>query len=191
MTETNLANRLKSNDKEAINLLYNQYSKRLYQFIYRYLKTEADTLDLIQEVFIKLWSNRSGLQNDSNLESYLFTIAKNSIISTFRKKISEKDYFDYIKHRAVNTNSLATEKQVDFDLLSDEIDKLIDQLPKQRQLIFKLSKEKGYSNKMIAEQLKISIKTVEDHITKARKFIRENLQEYGLLALLFLELFAY
>ncbi|WP_163710651.1 RNA polymerase sigma factor [Mangrovibacterium lignilyticum] len=191
MTETNLANRLKSNDKEAINLLYNQYSKRLYQFIYRYLKTEADTLDLIQEVFIKLWSNRSRLQNDSNLESYLFTIAKNSIISTFRKKISEKDYFDYIKHKAVNTNSLATEKQVDFDLLSDEIDKLIDQLPKQRQLIFKLSKEKGYSNKMIAEQLKISIKTVEDHITKARKFIRENLQEYGLLALLFLELFAY
>jgi RNA polymerase sigma-70 factor (ECF subfamily) len=52
-----------------------------------------------------------------------------------------------------------------------------------------MCKEKGYTNQSVADELNISLKTVEDHMAKARKFLKENLSEYGLLALLFIELF--
>jgi RNA polymerase sigma-70 factor (ECF subfamily) len=86
-------------------------------------------------------------------------------------------------------NSSDTEKQVDFTLLSEQVQQLVQKLPEQRRRIFLLSKEAGRSNKDIAGELKISVKTVEDHMTKARKFLKENLKEYGLLAILFYELF--
>ncbi|RKD92029.1 RNA polymerase sigma factor [Mangrovibacterium diazotrophicum] len=188
MTDAKLIQNLKNGDKNTLNELYQKYSRRLYVFIYGYLKTEADTLDLIQEVFIKIWINRQSIKPDSQLDSYIFTIAKNTIISAFRKKISEQDYYDYLKNTVV-TNSIATESQVNYDLLSEAVGNLVSKLPSSRQHIYRLSKEQGYSNKQIASELQISIKTVEDHMTKARKFIQDNLQEYGLLAALFISLF--
>lgn len=183
-----LLKQFKAGDKTAINELYAQYSNRLYRFAFGYLKSEEDTLDLVQEVFIRLWNSRSTLKDDTNLEAFLFTVARNAVISTFRKKVSEKEYLEHLRSVVVK-NSSDTEKQVDYTLLSEQVRQLVNKLPEQRRRIFLLSKEVGYSNKDIAEELKISVKTVEDHITKARKFLKENLKEYGLLAVLFYELF--
>ena len=188
MKESTFLRQFKAGDKSAVNQLYAQYSSRLYRFAIGYLKSDADTLDVIQEVFICLWDKREQLKEDTNIEAYLFTIAKNTIISTFRKKISEKEYMEYLKNRVVRNNS-ATAEQVDYNFLAEQVKELIEQLPKQRQRIYIMSKEKGYSNKNIAEELKISLKTVEDHMTKARRFLKENLKEYGFLAILFYEMF--
>ena len=188
MKDADLIKELKSNNKNSVNQLYSKYSDRLYRFIFGYLKTEEDTLDLIQEIFIKIWNNRNSLKEDTSFESYLFTIAKNTIISTFRKKLSEKEYFEYVKQKAVK-NSSETEKQVDYNLLSEKVQFYVNELPEQRKRIYTLSAEKGYTNKAIAEELQISIKTVEDHITKARRYLQENLKEYGFVAILFLNMF--
>ncbi len=188
MSNDKLITRFIEGDKTAINDLYEEYSPRLYSFAMAYLKSESEVLDIVQEVFVNLWINRNKLKKDSNLEAYLFTVAKNTVISIFRKKISEKKYLETLKSKIV-TNSIDTESQINYNLLSEEVKKLVDQLPSQRKRIFKLSKEKGYTNKMIAEELNISVKTVEDHITKARKFLKENLKDYGLLAMLFIEMF--
>ena len=188
MEKSKLLKQIKSGNKNAINELYQLYSNRLYRFAFGYLKSDEDTRDIIQEVFIRLWSRRKELDDQTNLEAILFTIAKNVIITTFRKKITEKEYLEHLKFLVVKNNS-DTEEQVDFNLLSEKVKHLVNQLPKQRKRIFILSKEKGYTNKAIAEELKISVKTVEDHMTKARKFLKENLKEYGFLAILFYELF--
>ena len=188
MMGNNLLKQLRAGDKTAINELYGKYSKRLYRFAFGYLKSEEDTLDLIQEVFIRLWDARSSLKDSTNTEAFLFTIARNAVISTFRKKITEKEYLEHLKFTATK-NSSDTEKQVDYALLSEQVKELVGRLPEQRRRVFQLSKEEGYSNKDIADKLKISIKTVEDHITKARKFLKENLKDYGLLAILFYEMF--
>ncbi len=175
-------------DKNAINELYSQYSKRLYRFAFGYLKTESDAQDIVQEVFVRLWNNRDKLKKDSNIEAYIFTIAKNTIISVFRKKISEKEFLEDLKFKVVK-NSSDTEVQVDYSILSEKVKSTIDQLPPQRKKIYLLSKEKGLTNQKIADELNISVKTVEDHITKARKFLKGNLKDYGFVALLFYELF--
>ncbi len=184
----NLLKQLRAGDKTAVNGLYEQYSNRLYRFAFGYLKSEEDTLDLVQEVFIRLWNSRKTLKDDTNLEAFLFTVARNAVISTFRKKVSEKEYLEHLRSVVIK-NSSDTEKQVDFTLLSEQVQQLVQKLPEQRRRIFLLSKEAGRSNKDIADELKISIKTVEDHMTKARKFLKENLKEYGMIAILFFELF--
>ncbi len=168
-----------------MNILYSRYSNRLYNYIFRYLKTEEDTLDIIQEIFIKVWLNRKTLSSDSNIDAYLFTIAKNSVISTFRKKLNQEEYLAYLRSVAICSNSLATEQQLNYNILAKEVEMIVSMLPKQRQQIYRMNKEQGFSNKKIANTLEISIKTVEDHMTKASKFVRENLKNYGSMILLF------
>lgn len=184
----NLLTQLKSDDKNAINDLYDAYSQRLFRFAFSFLKTEADSMDVVQDVFISLWKKRYDLKEDTNLEAFLFTVAKNSVISIFRKKISEKEYLKHLQHVAVLFHS-DNEDKFDYQNLSEKIQELVGKLPEQRKRIFQMSKEKGMSNKAIAEELLISVKTVEDHMTKARRFIREHITEHGFIAILFYELF--
>lgn len=183
-----LLTQLKSDDKNAINGLYKAYSRRLFNFAFSYLKTDEDSLDVVQEVFLNLWKKRYDLKEDTNLEAYLFTVTKNSVISIFRKKISEKGYLEHLRNVAVLYHN-DNEEQCDYQNLSEKIQELVGKLPEQRKRIFQMSKEKGMSNKAIAEELNISVKTVEDHITKARRFIKEHMSEYGFIAILFYELF--
>lgn len=179
---------IQTDDKNAINLLYARYSKRLFKFAFSYLKTEDDSLDVVQEVFVSVWENRKKLNADTNWEAYLFTVAKNTILSIFRKKISEKNYLDHLRQISIVSQN-SNDEQLDYNYLSEKIQSLIDQLPEQRKLIFRMSKIEGQSNKAIAEKLNISVKTVEDHMTKARKFIKIKFDQHGLLAILFYELF--
>ncbi len=184
----NLFRQIKLNDKDAINSIFQAYSKRLYNFAFAYLKTEGDSKDVVQDVFVSLWNNRNNLKENTNLEAYLFTITKNSVISVFRKKITEKTYLNHLRETAIFQH-VENDEQYDYEYLSSMIKDLIEQLPEQRKLVFKLSKEKELSNKAIAEELNISVKTVEDHITKARRFLRSRLTNHGLIAVLFFEIF--
>ena len=188
MEKSKLLKQLKAGNKETINELYTHYSQRLYRFAVGYLKSEEDARDVIQEVFIRLWNKREELKKDTNLEAFLFTVAKNTIISEFRKKISNKEYLEYLRSVVVKNNS-DTESQVDYALLTERLEQLIHDLPEQRRRVYLLSKNQGYTNKAIAEELHISVKTVEDHMTKALRYLKENLKEYGLLAILFYEMF--
>lgn len=188
MNNEKLINRFIDGDKTAINDLYTEYSPRLYRFAMAYLKSESEVLDIVQEVFVNVWVNRNKLKKDSNLDAYLFTVAKNTIVSVFRKKLSEKDYLEHLKNKTI-TNSIDTESQFNYNQLSDKLNDLVEQLPPQRKKIYQLSKEQGLANKTIAAELGISVKTVEDHLSKASKFIKKNLTEYGFLALLFIDLF--
>ena len=184
----NLLRQLKLDDKNAINGLYEAYSRRLFNFAFSYLKTDEDSLDVVQDVFISLWKKRYDLKEDTNLEAYLFTVTKNSVISIFRKKISEKVYLEHLQQVAVLFHN-DNEEQYDYQILSEKIQELVGKLPEHRKRIFQMSKENGMSNKAIAEELNISVKTVEDHMTKARRFIKSHLVEHGFIAILFYELF--
>lgn len=183
-----LLKQFKSDDKNAINQLYEIYSRKLYNFAFSYLKTEEDALDVVQNVFISLWDKRKNINDDTNLDAYLFTVTKNAVISLFRKKAQEKDYLEHLRSTVVISQNV-TEEQYDYEILYAKIQQLIEELPKQRKHIFKLDKEQGLSNKEIAEKLNISVKTVEDHKAKAKRFLKEKLAESGFAVLLFIDVF--
>jgi RNA polymerase sigma-70 factor (ECF subfamily) len=183
-----LLKQFKANNKDAINKLYEMFSRKLYNFAFSYLKTEEDALDVVQTVFVNLWDKRKNISDDSNLESYLFTVTKNAVISTFRKKVQEKKYLENLRQTTVLSYN-DTDEKYDYEILYEKIQKLIEELPEKRRHIFKLYKEEGLSNKEIAEKLNISVKTVEDHKTKAKHFIKNNLEKSGFIALLLFEVF--
>lgn len=180
---------VKNGDMAAFDLVYRAYSKRLYRFVYGIIKTEIDAEEIVQEVFVKIWESHEKIDNFALFDSYLFTIAYNSTISLIRKKLSEKKYIQYIKSLQIPPQQKSAEINSDFEILSEKVNELIGKLPPRQKEVFKLHRENELTYRQIAEKLDISVNTVENHMSKALKFLRNNLNKESLAALLFFYLF--
>lgn len=180
--------RLKLDDRTVIDEIYALYHSKIFRFSLAYLKNEEDAYDVVQEVFIKLWENRLVLKKDTNFDAFLFVIAKNAVLSLFRKRATEQKYLDYLT-QAATSNTQGTEEQIDYTFLKERYKQLIDQLPPKRKEVFRLSREKGLSNKEIAVMKGIAEKTVEDHISKSLFFFKQHLGSFGIWTALFYFLF--
>lgn len=183
-----LVKALINNNKTALDELYNYYYPRLYTFAKRFLKVEDDINDILQDVFIKIWENRKNIKNVETFNAYIFTITKNTVISYFREKIKVADFESRVREMAT-TEGYLTETAAEYEDLKEKVDQLIEQLPEKRKQIFKLSREQGLSNKEIAGEMGISVKTVEDHIMHAIRFLKNNLKTLDIITLLYLALF--
>lgn len=174
---------LKADDKAVIDRLYKKYHAKIYHFAKSYLKLTDEAADIVQEVFVKLWDSRATLKNDTDLDALVFTITRNAVISVFRKKSSEKKYMDYLTSMAIDSDNQTIEA-LDYRSLEGQLNSLIEQLPDKRKQVFLLSRQQGLKNSEIAQQLSISEKTVEDHMTKALAFIRKHMEAYGVFGVL-------
>ena len=175
-------------DKIAFDELYNFYYPRLYAFSKSFLKVEDDINDILQEVFIKLWDNRHNIKNVETFNAWIFTVAKNAIVTYFRQKVRHHDFETRVRKLAVS-GEIEFNDHLEYKDLKEKVDRIVDQLPEKRRKIFRLSREEGLSNREIAQQLEISIKTVEDHMLYAVRFLRRNLKDFEVLTLLYISLF--
>ncbi len=187
--ETLHISRLQKGDTNSFEYLYNAWSGKLYNFVMRASKGESYLAeDIVQSVFIKVWENRFSLDPDKSFGAYICTIAKNLLINTYQHRMLEFLYQEKIKNTDFTENT--TEKEVDYHLLEEYIDLLIEQLPPARKEIFILSRRSLLTNKEISEKLKISENTVESQLTKAISFMRSKINKhYSLSATLLLYLF--
>ncbi len=183
-----LAERLRNDDRSAIDEIYAAYHAKIFRFSLAYLKNEDDAYDIVQEVFIKIWESRLLLRKDTNFDAFLFTIAKNSVLSHFRKKTSERKYIESRLNRE-QVSDYKTEDDVDYEILKKRYEELIEKLPPKRKEVFVLSREKGLTNKEIAIEKGISEKTVEDHLTKSLFFFKQHFEKFGVITLLFYYIF--
>lgn len=170
----------------AFNTLYKEYSGRLYRFAVGYLKSEDEAEELVQEVFTIIWEKRKDLKEELSFRSFLFTIAFNIIRKHFRTRVYLSEY---LRSGSGNELDMHTSNDITYDSLHQYILNLANQLPDRRREIFIKSRFEGLSIKEIAEQLKISHKTVENQLTDALKFIRTNINKENLPVLLFFILF--
>ncbi len=173
----------------AFDAIYEQYSKRLYVFVFRYLKQEADTEEIVQEVFLKLWESRNKIDLCASFDSFLFTIAYNNTISLLRKKVNEKKYLEHLVNRQQINNADALIDEIHFREINRQVKLLIEELTPRQKEIFKLSREEGLTHAEIAEKLHISVNTVKNHLVAALAFLKSNIPGNTLSALLFIYLF--
>jgi RNA polymerase sigma-70 factor (ECF subfamily) len=178
---------LKGNVK-AFDLLYEQYSGRLYRFAFMLLKNREDALDIIQDTFLRIWKNREDLSEEKSFKSYLFTVSYNITIDLLRKRLNEKKYCEALE-KNFGFGQQSIENSADFMILDHQIREIIEALPPRRREIFRLSREKGRSNKEIAADLEISVKTVETQLNLALKFLKSRLADGSVPGILFLSLF--
>ncbi len=176
-------------DMSAFDSIYSVFNPKLQKFVFTLVKTEADTEEIVQEVFVKIWENREKLKNYASFESYLFTIAYNSTVSLLRKRIKEIRYIDYVK--SVQLEIEGTDTDVDFnqDEICEKLNLLIEEMPSRQCEVFKMKHFQNLSYREIAEHLNISVNTVENHMVKAHKYLKEKLGKDYFVILLFLNLF--
>ena len=182
-----VADFLKGNVK-SFDLLHEKYSERLYSFAFKLLKNKEDALDVVQETFLKIWHKRKELDQDKSFKSFIFTVSYNIIMDQLRKRLSDSNYMEFLKTN-FKLDQVVSENAADFNILEKQIQQYIGELPHRRQEIYRLSREKGISNKEIAESLKISIKTVESNLDLAIKFLKSRLSDGSLPSILFIALF--
>ena len=180
---------VKNGDMAAFDIIYRAYCKRLYKFVFGIIKTESDAEEIVQDVFVKIWEAHSNIDDLALFDSYLFTIAYNSTISLIRKKMSEDKYIQHVKSLQVPVQNKITDEDYDFEFISVRVNELVDKLPPRQREVFKLHRENELTYRQIAEKLKISINTVENHMSKALKFLRNNLKRESLAAIMFFYLF--
>ena len=184
-----LLTRLKLGDILAFDQIYELFSHKLYSFIFKILKNEAEADDVVQEVFVKIWESRNQLGDYKLLNSYIFTIAYNTSISLIRKRISGSAYLEHLKYSATLNALDDSVSEVEYNDLSNYVEKLIDKLPERQKQVYLLHRQDGLTYPEIADKLGISKNTVENHMVKALKFLRENMDNSLIASLLYVYLF--
>jgi RNA polymerase sigma-70 factor, ECF subfamily len=183
-SDEKLIQEIRADNMFAFDVLYKKYSKRLYRFGYSILKSREEAENLVQDVYLNLWENRHKVEKGSSIKYYLFTIAHNSAISIIRKKIKESEFVEYLKSlQEVNEEPVNVE--LEYNELTNKLDEIIQTLPHRQKEVYLLHRVEGLKYNEIAERLHISVNTIENHMSRALKTIREKLGNYSLIALLF------
>ena len=175
-----LAN-LKKNKESAFDELFRKYFQNLTWFAMKMVKSKETAEEVVQDLFVNFWEKRHELELKVSIKAYLYRAVYNNSIHASRKE----------KLHDSNEITLVNELSEDFDNLLEtseletRIYGLIEQLPTECKRIFKLSRFEELKYKEIAEQLQISIKTVETQMSRALKFLRNHMSDYIKLLILF------
>ena len=170
--EKEIINQLHDGNVHAFELIYLIYSPRLYSRLLKLVKSESAAQEILQDVFVKLWEHRNSLDPEKSFRSFLYKIAENKAHDFFRKAARDKTLeTQLIRQSTVIYTSIEKYKSNEDDLAT--LQKAIEDLPPQRQQVFRLCKIEGKSYKEVGELLDISVSTISDHIVKGTKFVRE------------------
>lgn len=174
--ENRIIQQLRSGDEEAFERLYRTYHKRLYSFVFKYLKSRELAEDAVHDTFIKLWMNRTRVTK--NIRGFLFTSARNHVINMIRNNKRK-----VLKHIQIAQQKSASGHKTDDIILYSEYQKILarglEELPPGKREIFKLKTVQGLANGDIARQLDISIHTVKSQYYEASRFIKKYLDDHA------------
>lgn len=156
---------------------YEQYFDRIYIFLSGKISSKEEAKDLVQDVFIKIFQNWKRVQQAPKLDSYIFTIVRNTLIDYYRKstKITPLEEINLQEEKEIQISSENNTPSKEQLLL---LHKAIESLPEQRKQIIKLKKLHGLSTEEIACDLSLSKRTVENQVFRAMTTLREKMANY-------------
>lgn len=153
--------------------MFKTYYNPLCNFAASIVKDDKMAQDVVQDVFTHMWERRNAIAMKDNEKSYLFSAVKNKAIERLRKIASDAKVAEVLTYLQNGT----VEDQADKLLLRERINHSVRQLPPKCQEIFVMSKVNGLTYTEIAEELGISVKTVENQIGKAYRLVRSMLTQ--------------
>ncbi|MDR1330955.1 MAG: RNA polymerase sigma-70 factor [Tannerella sp.] len=177
-SDTKRLQQLRQGDRKAFEAVYRTYGGRVYNFFLSLLHDRFAAEDLTQNVFLKVWERRAGIDPDGHFDSYMFTIARHLLIRASEKRLQEACMREALQQRE-NGVDISTEQHVETESLRAYIDTLVEQFPPARKQVFLLSRVHHLTNREIAQKLSISEKTVETHLYRALRFLKEKVYSRG------------
>ncbi len=177
-SDEQLIARVRASDAQAFRLLFEKYQPLLFRNILYSTRSTDTAHDIVQETFLRVWNHRKSLRPDLSMLAYLFRIGNNLVR-------------DHAKHREVRKRlegdvplpSLSIgddpEQTLHVTMLQEKLSDVVrTMLPTKCREIFLLSRLEGMSNGEISARLGVSVKTVENQITRALSILRRQLQRY-------------
>jgi RNA polymerase sigma-70 factor (ECF subfamily) len=131
--------------------------------------------DIVQDVFVKLWDMRAEIDTQKNIKALITKMVKNKSLEALRRDQIAQKAFTELKGSHEEVEIPFEPDELDKWLLLDKIYVSMRHLPPKCEEVFRLAKLNGLSYSQIAQELNISIKTVEGHMSKALRIIKDNL----------------
>ncbi|MBK8346744.1 MAG: RNA polymerase sigma-70 factor [Saprospiraceae bacterium] len=165
-------------DKAGFKNLFDLHYSPLCNFAYRITGDLNQAEDVVQDVFVRLWDKRDQMDQERNIRSYIYTMVRNHALEIIRRQsLGSKINQELLYLQNDTEESPVEETEIEKIVILDQIYVSIRQLPPKCGEVFTLSKVNGLSYAQIAEHMDISIKTVENHMGKALKLLREMLNQ--------------
>lgn len=165
--------------------MFERFRKPAILFAYSYVKDMDEAEDIYMDTMMRFWENRKELPDNLHISSYLLTAIKNRALNSLRQQNVRNDAGQFLsdhRQRELNFRISSLEDCEPGELFAEEIRRIIDNtlrdLPEHSRKIFFMSRYESKTNKQIAQELHINIKTVEYHIGKTLKLLRTNLKDY-------------
>jgi RNA polymerase sigma-70 factor (ECF subfamily) len=183
LNDINVNIALETHSDLAFEQLFKTHYKALHAYANMLLKDVDLAEEVVQTMFLKLWEKRSMLDVQTSVKAYLYKCVYNDSLNLIKHEKVKSKYQDFTV-RTMNSRHEAASHSVELSELQKQLQIALNDLPEQCRTIFQMSRFEELKYKEIAEQLGISIKTVENQMSKALKILRLKLVDFLVLLLL-------
>ena len=168
--------KMKAGDRESFNQVFRRYYSPMVRFCIRYVADSDIASEIVQDLFVKLWSNREKISFNTSFESYMLTSVRNSALTYINKERSHAEAnLRVFSEESDNTDPSET---LQSNNLEESYRKILKDMPEKRREVFLASRYDGLKYSEIAEKLGISQKTVEAQMSAAIKQLKDGLKAY-------------
>jgi len=177
LPDQTLVTALHKGNELVFKTVFNDYYERLCNYANTYINNMDEAEEMVQGTFLTLWEKRDVIDIHTSVKSYLYRAVHNNCVNRIKQlKVRREHREEYLHYVDIQYD------QASQDLIGKELEKqiaaAIESLPPQCQTVFKLSRLENLTYNEIAEQLSLSVKTIENHMIKALRILRERLKEY-------------
>ena len=156
--------------------VFKAHFKSLHSYAYTIVKDDIMAEEMVQNVFYKLWEKKGQIEVTQSVTAYLYRSVYNESLNYLKHLKVREAHQTYIKHKAADYNNAA--EHIKLKDLKQNLDRALSELPEQCRTVFQMSRFEELKYQEIADRLGISIKTVENHMGKALRLLREKLADF-------------
>ncbi|WP_332316681.1 RNA polymerase sigma factor [Salinibacter sp.] len=170
--------RLANDDTEAFEAIFRRLSEPVFRYVCGMVSDESLAHDLTQDTFAKLWTARDRMASVDSLRAYVFRMARNRVYNQQRDARTRRKNRDQLREAALHGSPPAPDQALDADLLRDHLQDWIENLPDRQREALTLRRQQDLGHDEIADLMDIAPSTVNNHIARALKQLRERLHEH-------------
>lgn len=160
--------------KKEFHKLFKQNYQELCRFAYLFVCCKQTAEDVVQKVFISYWENNKQIGIKKDVKAYLVRSVRNNSLNFLKSKTTQASYEMEFSLRSSHSNH----SELDENVFTEKLKKAIAILPQKCRIVYCLKYNEGLSYKEIAEYLEISVHTVDNHIQKALKTLKAELEQF-------------
>ena len=158
-------------DPNAFERIFEKYYRKVFAFFMLNYKNKEDAEESVQDVFYTLWKDRQKLKEINDIEAWIFAICFNVIRKYYRRLALKKKHMQAFSEHFLDRDD-STAIDIEYNDLLEKTDILLQNLPPRQRTIFLLSRKNSMSNLEISKKLNISLRTVDNQLSRAKTFLK-------------------